>query len=127
VRERLLNLVGVPASHRFDKYFGLPALIGRSQIREFQGPKERVRRRLTDWKIKLLLQAGREILLKAVVQAIPTYSMSLFLLPKELCKEINKLMQNFWWGQKENERRIHWMSWVKMGKLNLKVGWVSKT
>jgi hypothetical protein len=95
---------------------GLPALVGRSWIREFQSLKERVRRRLTDWKTKLLLQAGREILLKAVVHAIPTYRMSIFLLPKELCKEINKLMQNFWWGQKENERRIHWMKWVKMGK-----------
>lgn len=82
VRDRMLNLVGVPASHRFDMYLGLPALVGRSRIREFQGLKDRVRRRLMDWKTKLLSQAGREILLKAVVQAIPTYSMSLFLLPQ---------------------------------------------
>jgi hypothetical protein len=52
-------------------YLGLPALVRRFQSREFQGLKERVRRRLTDWKTKLLLQAGREIFLKVVVQAIP--------------------------------------------------------
>jgi hypothetical protein len=55
-------------------------------------------------------------LLKAVVQAIPTYSMSLFLLPKSLCKEINSIMQRFWWGHKENDRKIHWMSWEKLGR-----------
>jgi hypothetical protein len=41
--------------------------------------------------------------------------MSLFLLPKELCKELNSLMQRFWWGYKDNDRKILWMSWSKMG------------
>jgi hypothetical protein len=41
--------------------------------------------------------------------------MSAFLLPKELCRAINSLMQKFWWGHKENDKKIHWMSWAKMG------------
>ncbi|CAN0912350.1 Uncharacterized mitochondrial protein AtMg00310 [Linum grandiflorum] len=28
--------------------------------------------------------------------------------------EIHSLMMNFWWGQKANERRIHWMSREKL-------------
>jgi hypothetical protein len=95
VREEMLRLVGVPASQRYDTYLGLPALVGKSRIREFQMLKDRVKRRVSDWKTKLLSQAGKEILLKAVIQAIPTYSMSIFLLPKELCKDLNKMMQNF--------------------------------
>jgi hypothetical protein len=55
------------------------------------------------------------VLLKAVIQAIPTYCMSVFLLPTALCKEINRLMQRFWWGHKENNSKIHWMCWEKMG------------
>lgn len=54
-------------------------------------------------------------MIKAVVQAIPTYSMSVFLLPSSLYKELNGLMQRFWWGHKENTSKIHWMSWEKMG------------
>jgi hypothetical protein len=67
--------------------------------------------RINDWKTQLLSQAGKEILIRAILQAIPTYSMSIFLLPKDLCRELNLLMQNFWLGHKENERKIHWMSW----------------
>jgi hypothetical protein len=57
-------------------------------------------------------QAGKEILLKAMIQAISTYCMSVFLLPKSLSSEINSLRQKFWWGDQEN---IHWMSWNKIG------------
>jgi hypothetical protein len=60
--------------------------------------------------------------LKAVIQAIPTYCMSTFLLPKEFCRELNLLMQRFWWGHKENDRKIHLMSWEMMGEAKSKGG-----
>jgi hypothetical protein len=58
--------------------------------------------RLNSWKVKFLSQAEKEILLKAVIQAIPTYSMSVLKLPHGLCKELHGLIQNFWWGHKSN-------------------------
>ncbi|XP_041020403.1 uncharacterized mitochondrial protein AtMg00310-like [Juglans microcarpa x Juglans regia] len=42
--------------------------------------------------------------------------MAVFKLSWSLLKEINKVMRNFWWGQIENERKIHWISWNSMGK-----------
>jgi hypothetical protein len=111
-----LSILGVPNSQCFDTYLGLPALIGKSRTREFQNLVERVKRRVLDWKTKFLSQASKEVLIKAVVQAIPTYSMCIFLLPTKLCKELNRIMQNFWWSHKENDKKIHWMSWEKMGR-----------
>jgi hypothetical protein len=61
-----------------------------------------------------LSQAEKEVLLKVVVQVISTYCMSLFLLPKALCTEINSLMRKFWWGQQGKETGVSWISWVKM-------------
>jgi hypothetical protein len=70
---------------------------------------------LNSWKVKFLSQAEKEILLKAVIQAILTYSMSIFKVPHGLCKELNGLMQNFWWEHQTNTNKIHWMSWERMG------------
>ena len=78
------------------KYLGLPSIIGKSKIDVFAELKEQVARKLFGWKEKLLSMGGREILIKVVVQAIPTYSMSYFLLPKSLFDEIEGMMRRFW-------------------------------
>jgi hypothetical protein len=77
---------------------------------------------LEGWKEKFFSQAGKEILLKAVVQAILTYAMSVFLLPKTLCKSLNSLMSIFWWGLQSNGNKVLWMSWERMGTSKLSGG-----
>jgi hypothetical protein len=67
---------------RYDKYLGLLALVGKFRRQAFKSIKDGVWRQLGDWKLKLLSLAGKEVLLKVVIQAIPTYNMSIFLLPK---------------------------------------------
>jgi hypothetical protein len=115
-RQEILALSGLSEANRYDSYLGLPTLVGKNRINAFKEIKERVIRKLNNWKAKLLTLAAKEILLKAVVQAIPTYSMSVFLLPISLCKDLNRLMQSFWWVHLSNDSKIHWMSWSKMGR-----------
>lgn len=55
-----------------EKYLGLPVYVGRSKKNTFAYLKERVWKRIQGWKEKLLSRAGKEILIKAVAQAIPT-------------------------------------------------------
>jgi hypothetical protein len=43
---------------------------------------ERIIQRINRWKENLLSIGGKEILLKAVAQAIPVYAMSVFQIPK---------------------------------------------
>ncbi|XP_059458272.1 uncharacterized protein LOC132187855 [Corylus avellana] len=91
-RELISHIVGVPITQRYETYLGLPALIGKSRLRAFEGLKGRVLDKVHGWKEKFLSQVGKEVLLKAVVQVIPTYTMSVFQLPKFLCREINSMM-----------------------------------
>jgi hypothetical protein len=74
------------------------------------------------WKEKFLSHTGKEILIKSILQAIPTYTMSVFQLLSSLCHDINSLMAKFWWGHKENVNKIAWMSQKKMGKIKCKGG-----
>ena len=93
---------------------GLPSLVGKEKKKFFSIIKERIWKKLKGWKEKLLSQVGREILIKAVVQAIPTYTMSYFKLPKGLIHDFETLIRKFWWGYKGEQRRIHWISWEKL-------------
>ncbi|KAF5442204.1 hypothetical protein F2P56_034891 [Juglans regia] len=114
VREEIGLLCGNGEIFQYEKYLRLPPLVGRSKSRAFQSIKARVWQKLQSWKEKLLSQGDKEVLLKAVALSIPTYSMSCFLLPISLCTELEGLMAKFWWGQKKEERRIHWLSWRRM-------------
>ena len=58
--------------------------------------KDRVWGTLQGWKEKLLSQVENEVLLKAMVQVIPTFAMSCFKLPIGLFQDIEMLIQKFW-------------------------------
>lgn len=57
-----------------DRYLGLPTVIGRSKYKTFNWIKEKVWLKVSNWKHRFLSQAGREVLIKAILQAIPVYS-----------------------------------------------------
>jgi len=67
----------------------------------------RIHAKLEGWKENLFSKAGKEILLKIVVQAIPRYAMSIFKLPISLCKSIEQRIARFWWQTDKNNAGIH--------------------
>ena len=75
---------------------GLPPLVGKGKRKSFNRIKDLVGRKIAGWKGKLLPNAGREILIKVVAQATPTYTMSCFKIPNSLYKDLNFIMSNFW-------------------------------
>ena len=67
-----MNALGVSALRQYEEYLGLPTLVGRNKKASFDHLKQRVWKKLQGWEGKLLSQFGREVLIKAVIQAIPT-------------------------------------------------------
>lgn len=57
---------------------------------------------------------GREVLLKANAQAVPTYPMSCFKLPAPVCKKMKNYISNYWWGSSVDSHKIHWQRWSKL-------------
>jgi hypothetical protein len=49
-RECIHQLSRVPSTQRYDTYLGLPALVGKSRMKEFKSIKDRVWKWLNDWK-----------------------------------------------------------------------------
>lgn len=75
---------------------------------------ERVSSQTHGWNEKQLSTEGKEILLKAVAQAIPVYAMPVFKIPKGICKEITDEIAKFWCGDDQHNKRMHWWAWWKL-------------
>lgn len=93
------------------RYLGLLSLIGRSNKAGFAHLKDRLWGRIQTRLNKPHLKAGREVLIKSVNQAIPSYYMSVFLLPISTTDELQKMINSFWWGtKKDGSSGINWLS-----------------
>ena len=116
MKEEVMDILGPMQHTRHGKYLGLPTLIGKSKKQVFAEIKEKVGKKLSRWKEKMLSMGGKEILIKAIVQVVPTYTIGCFLLPKSLCEDLEGMMRNFWWGQRNQETKMAWVGWKKMCK-----------
>lgn len=91
----MVSAVGVALNCNYEKYLGLPTIVGRSKYQAYRSIKERIWAKISSWKNTFLSQAGKKVMLKVVIQGIPTFTMSVFMLPKKLLKEINSMMGKF--------------------------------
>nr|XP_027123998.1 uncharacterized protein LOC113740655 [Coffea arabica] len=98
------------------KYLGLPMVITRTKDQIFGFIRDNIKKNFGSWKQRLLSQAGKEVLLKAMTIAMPTYTMSCFKLPLKLCKEISALMASYWWGDTNGKEKMHQCSWKRISQ-----------
>lgn len=85
IMKRLISsLMGVKLVECHEKYLGLPTLAMRSKINMFQFVRDCLWKKLHGWNSKLLSVAGKEVLIKAVAQALPP-----------LCSELSLMMARY--------------------------------
>lgn len=113
-QESLAQILTITRVDKHDKYLGLPMEISYSKLDAFGYLKDKFEKKLNGWREKFLSSAGKEVLIKSVIQSIPTYVMSCFELPKGLCHDLHQIMAKFWWGSRGTEKKIHWESWDKL-------------
>lgn len=111
VQESVRSVLQVGSASFDDKYLGFPTPEGRMNKGKFQSLQEKLCKRIMQWGENFLSSGGKEILIKAVLQAIPVYVMGIFKLPDSICDELTKLTRNFSWGSEKGKRKAHWKSW----------------
>jgi ribonuclease HI len=113
-QEDLSRIMGVRHVLGTGNYLGLPSLIGRKKKETFSYIKDRIWKRINSWRGRALSKAGKEVMIKSVLQAIPSYVMSIYLLPDSTVKEIERMINSFWWGGGTNNKGIKWLAWDRM-------------
>lgn len=114
VREEVKEILQVTHESFEPKYLGLPTPEGRMHKGNFQNLPSNLANCMLLCGGSHLAQSGKEVLIKAVAQALPTYVMGVFKLPLRLCKDLTKFIMNFWWGAKNDKRKTYWVAWDRM-------------
>ncbi|XP_024163959.1 uncharacterized protein LOC112170924 [Rosa chinensis] len=63
LRDNLAQILGVQVVSKHEKYLGIPTLVGRSKTETFAFIKDKLSKKLTGKRTKLLSSAGKEILM----------------------------------------------------------------
>ena len=110
IRNIIKQRLGIMVEAFSERYLGLPTAVGRITSDTFDHIGDRARGSMQGWSERNFAFAGREILLKSIIQAIPTFSMSCFRLTKKVCKKYTSNMAKYWWSSSLDRRSLHWIS-----------------
>lgn len=100
MRKEILNITNFKQMGLNAIHLGNSLFLSRNKTKEFGSLKDRVQHRLERWNLNLISKARKVILIKVVVQALPTYAMSTFKIPSRICKDLDALIRRYWWDSK---------------------------
>jgi hypothetical protein len=107
VKERVKTHLNVHTEALQAHYLGIPSWVGKSPSKIFSFLHDRMWKRIRGWSDRPLSRAGKEIMLKSVIQAIPIYVMSCFRLPVSICDKMRSTILNHWWGVEDGKKKMH--------------------
>lgn len=88
-------IYGSSLSDNLGDYLGMPLIQSRVTKSTYAGIVDRVHKKLTSWKSKVLSMAGRTTLIQVVSSTIPSYVMQTTKLPASIYVDLDKLNMNF--------------------------------
>lgn len=114
--DEIVNVLQVPSVQGHNFYLGLPTFSLRSKRIQFGYLRERIDNKINDWSNRFFSSGGREVLIKSILQAIPSYAMSCFKIPVLLCRAMEQSCARFWWKDASGRRGVHWLNWKNLCK-----------
>ncbi|PWA47507.1 RNA-directed DNA polymerase, eukaryota [Artemisia annua] len=111
---QIAEMIGCSASHLPFIYLGVPVGCNMNRINSWKPMIDKVTKKLSSWKAKLLSIGGRLTLLKSVVGSLAIYYMSIYKVPATVLKLLESLRARFFWGADLGERKLHWIAWNRV-------------
>jgi hypothetical protein len=109
--DRLAGHLGCGTANLPLKYLGLPLGASFKLKAMWRDLEDLMARRLAPWKRLYLSKGGRVALIKSTLSNLPTYLLSLFPIPADVAKRIEKIQRDFLWGGLNEEVKLHLVDW----------------
>ncbi|KAK4262419.1 hypothetical protein QN277_027981 [Acacia crassicarpa] len=110
-KQIIKDVTHMKVSSDIGKYLGFPLSRNRRKKDTFNYIIERVRNKLSAWKVNCLSTAGRITIAKSVLSSIPLYPMQVARIPRSICLQVERLQRNFIWGHDESQHKFHPVGW----------------
>jgi hypothetical protein len=115
--DRLAGHLGCGTAELPLKYLGLPLGASFKLKAMWRDLEDLMAQRLAPWKRLYLSKGGRVALIKSTLSNLPTYLLSLFPIPADVAKRIEKIQRDFLWGGLNEEVKLHLVDWDTMCSL----------
>lgn len=94
-RVAVCDILQVQEVDKSGKYLGMPMSMGGSKHEVFGFLKDKVQHKINGWIAKDVSRYGKLTLLSSATQMLPSFWMNLFLIPNDICDDIEKKMNGF--------------------------------
>ncbi|KAF7814701.1 reverse transcriptase [Senna tora] len=102
-------------------YLGYPLDLG-GRISEFKLFVDKVVSKMEYWKSKLSSKAGKLTLISVICTPLISYYMQCIPFPSKICKDLDKIMRDFFWSSDSQSKGMHMISWDTICKPKVEGG-----
>eukprot|EP00253_Pinus_taeda_P021248 PITA_21248 len=122
VKNHLTRVMGYRIGDLPTKYLGTMLDTSTLKIGNWKNIIEKIMKRLDNWTFRALNLAARVVLLKATIQEILIYPLSVMAAPKGICNKLVEVYRKFLWGGPKQQKKWALCSWKSLTKPQEKGG-----
>lgn len=114
--QNILNKTGFSKGTLPFMYLGVPLFKGKPKFVHFRPIADRILAKMSGWKDSCLFMEGRVYLVKSIIEGMLNHTISIYVWPVAILKEVEKAARNFIWSGSTVKRKICVDSWHKICK-----------
>ncbi|XP_010481146.1 PREDICTED: uncharacterized protein LOC104759984 [Camelina sativa] len=114
VQAEIQGVLGITNLGGMGSCLNIHESLGGSKTKVFSYVRDRLQSRTTGWSVRLLSKGGKEVMVKSVATAVPTFVMSCYRLPKTITSKLTSAVANFWWSTNGQSGGMHWIAWERL-------------
>jgi hypothetical protein len=114
VQLHISRILGIPRSSLPSKYLGIPLTGAPAKSISWDSLLLSISNRLASWTFRPLNLAARLVLLKSVLQTLPTYLFTALAAPKQIIRAIRTTQRNFLWQGLQSNKKWALVGWDKL-------------
>jgi ribonuclease HI len=114
VQLHISKILGIPRSSLPSNYLGIPLTGAPAKSISWDSLLLSISNRLANWTFRPLNIAARLVLLKSVLQTLPTYLFTALAAPKQIIRAVRNIQRNFLWQGLQPNKKWALVSWDKV-------------